>query len=82
MPSLPSTELVEEPKALLIYHTSFYGEPQPQKILDIEMYRYQCEQQRIPVIQEHELKGEEVFLPLKELERRYPCVNYTNEAKQ
>src|SRR5262245_45131326 len=55
--TLPSTELVvvaDNPKridCLFIYHRDFLNRPMPQIIYDMEMFEYQVEHGKIPVLQ-------------------------------
>lgn len=80
MPTLPLTELAAvKPEALFIYYRSFYGVPRPQIIFDIEMFDYQCEMGKIPVVQRHGIKMAEALLGIDELVKLYPCVRHTDD---
>lgn len=51
----------------------------PQVIYDIEMFEYQVESGKIPIIQRHEITLAEAALGLNELVKLYPCVRHTDD---
>jgi hypothetical protein len=80
VPTSPLTELVEvSPEALFIYFRNYIGQPSPQIIYDIEMFEYQVESGKIPVIQRHKIRLAEAALGIDELMKLYPCVRHTDD---
>lgn len=80
VPTSPLTELVEvSPEALFIYFRNYIGQPSPQIIYDIEMFEYQVETGKIPVIQRHKIRLAEAALGIDELVKLYPCVRHTDD---
>lgn len=78
LPSTASDAKEAKAKALFIYYLSYYGTPLPQIIFDLEMFGYQCEMGRIPVVQRHEITLAEASLGIDKLVKLYPCVRHTD----
>jgi len=81
-PTLPSTASdapPRKPDALFIWYRGFYGKPLPQIIRDIQMFEYQVESNRIPVIQRRDITEAEASLGIDKLSKLYPCETHNDD---
>lgn len=68
-----------KPDAIFIYYVGLHNLAWPQVIRDMEMFEYQVEHNKIPVLQRHGITEAEAALGINELMKLYPCVRHTDD---